>query len=200
MTHSILRHIKFRVAYGAALVGAIAVASAATMSPLGGTHVTKPEAPQVTVGAGLKQLQFDWEPVVGATSYVLLESPDGVAPFRRARSDLPASVTSATLTISVHRHDWPNARYIVAACNRGGCTNSAEVTTTAVMLTSIGYFKSSNPNVSDLFGTSISLSADGRTLASGAIAESSSASGVNGDQADNSLFSAGAAYVFTRSG
>jgi hypothetical protein len=197
MTYSILHHINSRVAYVAALVGAIAVASAATVSPLGGTRATRPEAPQVTVGAGLRQLQFDWEPVPGAAFYMVLENPDGASPFRRARPDLPASVTSATLTVSVHRHDWANARYIVAACNRAGCTNSAEIATTSLMLTAIGYFKASNPNVSDLFGTSISLSADGRTLASGAIAESSSASGINGNQADNSLLSSGAAYVFT---
>lgn len=52
----------------------------------------------------------------------------------------------------------------------------------------------------DQFGYSISLSDDGNTLAVGAIGEDSNATGVNGNQEDNSANQAGAAYVFTRTG
>ncbi|PWU07002.1 MAG: integrin [Terriglobia bacterium] len=52
----------------------------------------------------------------------------------------------------------------------------------------------------DQFGFSIGLSADGNTLAVGAISEDSGAKGINGDQNDNSQQSAGAVYLFTRSG
>ena len=52
----------------------------------------------------------------------------------------------------------------------------------------------------DQFGYSIALSADGNTLAVGAIGEDSAATGINGDQADNMANQAGAAYVFTRTG
>src|SRR5438876_735819 len=53
----------------------------------------------------------------------------------------------------------------------------------------------------DRFGFSIALSADGNTLASGAIGEDSGAKGINGDQKnDNSQPGSGAVYVFTRSG
>src|SRR5439155_14547453 len=52
----------------------------------------------------------------------------------------------------------------------------------------------------DQFGFSLALSDDGNTLAAGAIAEDSGASGINGNQADNSLQSAGAVYVFSRTG
>ena len=52
----------------------------------------------------------------------------------------------------------------------------------------------------DQFGFSIALSADGGTLAVGAISEDSGAAGVGGDQADNSALSAGAVYVFERGG
>jgi hypothetical protein len=52
----------------------------------------------------------------------------------------------------------------------------------------------------DQFGFSISLSADGNTLAAGAISEDSGAKGVNGDQNDNSKQSSGAVYVFVRAG
>ena len=52
----------------------------------------------------------------------------------------------------------------------------------------------------DRFGFSIALSADGNTLAAGAIGEDSGAKGINGDQNDNSQPGSGAVYVFTRSG
>ena len=62
------------------------------------------------------------------------------------------------------------------------------------------YIKASNPGTFDGFGSSVALSADGTTLAVGATGEESSATGINGNQADNSGWLAGAAYVFTRSG
>lgn len=52
----------------------------------------------------------------------------------------------------------------------------------------------------DQFGFSIALSDDGNTIAVGANAEDGKATGVNGDQADNSMQSAGAVYVFSRTG
>ena len=52
----------------------------------------------------------------------------------------------------------------------------------------------------DQFGFSMSLSDDGNTLAVGANAEDSNATGVNGNQQDNSMQSAGAAYIFVRNG
>ncbi len=63
-----------------------------------------------------------------------------------------------------------------------------------------GYLKASNTEAVDVFGGSLTLSADGSTLAVGAYCESSSAVGVNGNQADNSTFRAGAVYIFTRIG
>ena len=52
----------------------------------------------------------------------------------------------------------------------------------------------------DQFGTALSLSGDGNTLAVGAISEDSGAAGINADQKDDSKLSAGAVYVFTRTG
>ncbi|MDH3646493.1 MAG: cadherin-like beta sandwich domain-containing protein [Gammaproteobacteria bacterium] len=62
------------------------------------------------------------------------------------------------------------------------------------------YVKASNTDTRDQFGFSVSLAGDGSTLAVGANTEASSATGVNGDGADNSAFGAGAVYVFTRDG
>ena len=58
------------------------------------------------------------------------------------------------------------------------------------------YVKPSNPDASDVFGTAVALSADGRMLAVGAMGEASRAAGVGGDESDNDAADAGAAYVF----
>jgi hypothetical protein len=60
------------------------------------------------------------------------------------------------------------------------------------------YLKASNPGVDDLFGSSVAI--DGDTVVAGAPGEDSQATGVDGDQADNSAAWAGAAYIFVRSG
>ncbi len=62
------------------------------------------------------------------------------------------------------------------------------------------YIKASNPGQSDLFGMTVALSADGNVMAVAAPWERSAATGINGDQNDDSLPQAGAVYVFTRSG
>jgi len=62
------------------------------------------------------------------------------------------------------------------------------------------YIKSSNSEERDQFGWSVSLSADGSTLAASAINEQSAATGTFASQDDNSLDDAGAVYLFTRTG
>jgi hypothetical protein len=62
------------------------------------------------------------------------------------------------------------------------------------------YVKASNTESSDCFGCSVSLSGDGSTLAVGAFAEDSAATGVNGAQADNAAGQSGAVYVYARTG
>ena len=63
-----------------------------------------------------------------------------------------------------------------------------------------GYLKASNAGESDRFGYAVSLSGDGDTLVVGAPNEDSSATGIDGHQADDSEPLAGAVYVFIRSG
>lgn len=58
------------------------------------------------------------------------------------------------------------------------------------------YLKASNTDSGDVFGNSIAMSGD--ALVVGAECESSAATGVDGDQADNSAPCAGAAYLFER--
>lgn len=59
------------------------------------------------------------------------------------------------------------------------------------------YLKASNAEADDRFGESVDV--DGDTIVVGATWEDSAATGINGDQSDNSADRAGAAYVFVRS-
>jgi FG-GAP repeat len=59
------------------------------------------------------------------------------------------------------------------------------------------YLKASNTGAGDGFGASVAISGD--TMVIGAPNEASNATGVNGDQSNNSSLGAGAAYVFVRS-
>ncbi len=71
-------------------------------------------------------------------------------------------------------------------------------TRSGTIWTQQAYVKASNTQLEDFFGASVALSGD--TLAVGATFEDSVATGINGNQSDNSVASAGAVYVFTRSG
>ncbi|MBI2186118.1 MAG: integrin [Acidobacteria bacterium] len=62
------------------------------------------------------------------------------------------------------------------------------------------YVKASNPGQSDHFGSSVALSRDGNTMAVAAHWEASAATGVNGNQNDDSVPQAGAVYILTRTG
>ena len=60
------------------------------------------------------------------------------------------------------------------------------------------YLKASNTGAGDRFGVSVAISGD--TVVVGAYGEDSNATGVNGNQGDNSSVDSGATYVFIRSG
>ncbi len=60
------------------------------------------------------------------------------------------------------------------------------------------YLKASNTGAGDFFGTWVAVSGD--TVVVGALFEDSNATGINGNQADNSAFVSGAAYVFVKGG
>ena len=89
--------------------------------------------------------------------------------------------------------------------NGDGTDNSAKISGAAYVYTRAGktwsfqaYVKASNTGASDRFGTDVSLSGDGNLLAVGAPFESSTATGVDGDQSNNGAGLSGAVYLFTR--
>jgi trimeric autotransporter adhesin len=62
------------------------------------------------------------------------------------------------------------------------------------------YLEASNPGAYDRFGSSVALSGDGNTLAVGAADEDGTATGIDGDQANDDAPRSGAVYVFVRDG
>jgi hypothetical protein len=92
-------------------------------------------------------------------------------------------------------------------CQAGACVGANPVTCSSgqvcfagVCNHPIAYIKASNTGAYDSFGYSVAMSADGNTMAVGAYLEDSKATGIAGDQADNSANGSGAVYLFTRSG
>jgi hypothetical protein len=59
------------------------------------------------------------------------------------------------------------------------------------------YLKAPNVDAGDRFGWTVALSGDGQSLAVGATRESSAATGIEGDQQDDSAVRAGAVYIFS---
>ena len=64
--------------------------------------------------------------------------------------------------------------------------------------TQTAYIKASNPEAGDGFGYSVALDGVGQSVAVGSHFEASGAFGLSGDQFDNSVEQAGAAYFFKR--
>ncbi|HWO23289.1 MAG TPA: DUF4215 domain-containing protein, partial [Kofleriaceae bacterium] len=85
------------------------------------------------------------------------------------------------------------------ACDDGNSTNNDGCNNNCIISLSV-YVKASNTGAEDAFGYSVALSADGATLAVGAVMENSAATGIGDDQASGIAYGAGAVYVFTWSG
>lgn len=113
---------------------------------------------------------------------------------------MPVGIDGDTIVVSAH-HEQSNSREI-----NGDQTNNGAPFAGAVYVflrngttwSQQAYLKASNAEGGDYLGYSLAI--DGDTVVAGAVSESSNATGVNGNQADNSSFAAGAAYVFVRNG
>jgi hypothetical protein len=150
-----------------------------------------PSGTTLTTTLGLKAFQFSWDNASGATYYQLLEDPNGYSGY----TPVASALTSTHYNHTVPLYGRLNARYILAACNEQGCSNSSPLFISGTLEKAIGYFKASNTEKEDHFGSAVALSDDGKTLAVGAMGEDSTAM-INGDQTDNSKLSSGAIYVF----
>jgi hypothetical protein len=142
-------------------------------------------------------------------AYLKASNPDGADHFGCGGS-LPGHIGNALAisgdgnTVAVGApHESSAARGINGDQNDNSRYNSGAVyvyVRRGESWTQQAYIKASNAGGSDLFGLSLALSGDGNTLVAAAPWESSAATGVNGNQNDDSIPQAGAVYVFTRSG
>jgi len=166
----------------------------------GSSDTTKaaPDAPSLSLTpTAIKTFRFSWTDVSGETKYRLLEDPDGSSGYTEVAS-IAADATGHDLEVFLPARI--NAGYILQACNSAGCSDSAEVFVGGTLSEAVGYVKASNTEAGDWFGYNVALSGDGDTLAVGAYAESSNATGIDGDQGDNAASDSGAVYVYTRNG
>lgn len=157
--------------------------------------VSPEAAPTLTLSfAQVKQFRFSWQPVLGAEYYQLFERANAGDEFVQVGGDIQGE--SYSLTVPLHFR--ANASYKLNACNAVRCLASKVVDVAGNLAEAIGYFKASNTGDDDQFGWSVALSGDGNTLAVGAMNESSSATGIDGGQGNDSAEGAGAVYVFVR--
>ncbi len=143
----------------------------------------------------IKTFRFTWTDVSDASFYRLLENADGSSGFSQIGGDIVSTTQIFDHVVPLHAR--VNAQYILQSCNAEGCTDSATTSLADTLVDSIGYFKASNSDMNDRFGSAVSLSADGNTLAVGAPRESSDSIGVGSTPNENAL-NAGAVYVFSR--
>src|ERR1044071_8930971 len=127
-------------------------------------NAAKPAIPVVTVGAEFKQLQFEVEPVPGASYYELWFLPNGGASWVKWTSTLAADPLFK-VNVSAHLLDWFNARYRVTACNADGCATTANISVTSRLKETVGFFKPRSAAVDPrFFGLSRTMSKDGKTM------------------------------------
>ena len=125
-----------------------------------------------------RKLPAHFEPVELERGVYAASTPESERTVKRSESRAPQTDT-ALLRLSI---DERGARYPL----------------TIDPIAQQAYLKASNTDAGDHFGHSVAVSGD--TVVVGANFEDSSATGVNGDQSDNSATVSGAVYVFVRNG
>jgi len=138
-----------------------------------------------TVEVGYLAPRIDVTPYTNPTSTILVNGEPVAAGEASAAIPLPES-SSTIVVIDITAEDGVSTAQYTLEITRQSIASFAQQ----------AYAKASNTEELDLFGHSVALHGD--TLAVGAFAEDSAATGINGDQADNSATNAGAVYVFTR--
>jgi hypothetical protein len=112
---------------------------------------------------------------------------------------LALSADGATLVVGALREDSSTNGINTPSDNAAGDAGAAYVFTRAADdWTEQAYLKASNSDLGDLFGASVTASADGNTVVVGAYGEDSNATGINKDPNNNDAEYAGAVYVFSR--
>ncbi|HBR52231.1 MAG TPA: hypothetical protein DEA71_19415 [Nitrospira sp.] len=132
------------------------------------------------------------ESSIAQQAYLKASNPDPNDKFGSA-----IAIDGDTLVVGAQEKDSGSSRITGNQSNNSG----NDIGTVYVFVRSGGiwtqqaYLKASNPDDLDTFGTSVAIS--GNTIVVGAQGEDSNASGVTGNQSNNSVAQAGAAYVLS---
>ena len=157
---------------------------------------------QVSAGVDPRNIQFTWdanEQTSDFAEYVVTQSPDGLA----AATDLVTGVAgrSAAAELPLTVTDFTNATFSVEARDASGAvlatSSDVPLDNAIASETLTGYFKAAVADDGDDFGGAVALSADGSTMAIGAVGEES---GSVTDPTDNSLSAVGAVTVYAKTG
>jgi hypothetical protein len=123
------------------------------------------------------------------------DSESGVFPNRLYRIRTPKSEGARTVT---RINCMKLVKHIILGLSWALLAGSYQLHAQSFTPAQQAYFKASNAGARDEFGWSVAVS--GNTAVVAAQYESSNATGVNGNQTNNSAFQSGAAYVFVRDG
>ena len=145
----------------------------------------------------IKSFAFSWSDTDDATSYKLLERVTPSSSYSQIGTDINQGTGSYNYIAPLHTR--VNASYVLQACYNTNCIDSDTVSVSGNLASAIGFVKASNSEAEDIFGYTIALSGDGNTLAISS-GDDSNATGINGDQTNNSAAASGAVYVFIRNG
>jgi hypothetical protein len=132
-------------------------------------------------------------------AYIKASNPDAQDAFGHS---LALSGDGSTLAVGAYR-EASNATVIGGDQSNNSAPDSGAVYVflrSGTTWNQQAYVKASNTQADDQFGWALALSSDGNTLVVGARYEDSNATGVGGDQTNNTPTNSGAAYAFVRSG
>ena len=154
-------------------------------------------AQPVLTYASVKSFRVTWKDALNARYYRLLENVDGNSGFVQVGVDVPQGIQRIDHIVPLYKR--LNAQYILQTCDESDCKDSGVISVEGNLAESIGNIRG-NHTEGDNFSSAIDLSLDGLTMVVGAWGESSGATGINGDETDNSATNSGAVYVFEREG
>jgi trimeric autotransporter adhesin len=173
----------------------LAIGAQGDDSQLTGTFSIMPADDNLAINSGAV---FVFERAAGVwTQQAYLKASNARSPARFGRR-LALSGNGHFLAVSAYREDGSGIGLSADSAQQtaldAGAVYLFARSGTAWLQTS--YLKASNTQAGDRFGIGIAMTSDGRTIAVGAESEDSQATGVGGDQADNSLSKAGAVYLY----
>ena len=161
----------------------------------------------------VKTFSFSWDKHPRATYYKLFEALDHVSDFTEVKEKEAINITNTTYDHIVPLYKRVNARYKLQSCNQAGCSEFSENVSISDMLanitSSIGVINNEIDGYdhNELFGSAVSLSDDGETIAVGAFKDSSNKTGVtnsdgqqaiDGAQNQDGATASGAVYIYKR--